>query len=729
MKFKIIPFISCLSIFSCVCLFPRQACAADFSKAQHIYAPPTLVDYGPSGFGANYSGPNATGLPTGLNIDPNAMGNIPTSSNAPYIDALINGGGSSGASAAAGGASSGVNWSGVQSALSNYQYVPGLSTQVNKISSQVNNLMSNGKYAEAESVARQGLKYFPTSSILKGKFATITSTEAQALLAAQNYDLAGTKAREALVANPNNQVAKSVEGKVLQAQGLNPNSADDHVKAGDTMTAAGRQLEASVEYKLALGIKPNVGAHVGLGNLDMSKNNVVGASQHFDKALTLDPQSGLAYRQRGALHYLMKDQIGANSDFSKAVSLAPNDPLAANALTGLWKQQVAENPNSANSHLGLARAYLQTNNLEGARSEYKNVVALDPNNPALPAARQSFRMALVRQQANQSFDAAKTLDAQGATNEAHQKLMEALACSPNDPQILLYHGQVCEKMGLPQQAHDAYMSVLKVDPKNAEAARHLKAMSGQTGLQADQGTFASTPFSSLSPPARIDRPNQVPSFAPEQAATANPINGQTPTGSPPQFSNPWQTGNFTVPNNLPPTNMPFTPFTGGNPALTIPSNNDIYNAPLKSPLLPKSQIEPKAQLRVTLSVQRPQGSVGPSNPESLAEAFHIIDSASTQPTAVVYGNIYSDRRGRHFANNLYAKANNQFASNAGTYISNGSQIDALSNFACSVRGLIIAEKQALRSPKKSYAQGYAAGIKDQNSMSNARYLSSFGSPQ
>ncbi len=63
-----------------------------------------------------------------------------------------------------------------------------------------------------------------------------------------------------------------------------------------------------------------------------------------------------------------------------------------------------------------------------------------------------------------------------------------LALSPTDPQILLYHGQVCEKMGLSQQAYDAYMSALKADPKNVEAARRLKAMTGKTGLQADEGS-------------------------------------------------------------------------------------------------------------------------------------------------------------------------------------------------------------------------------------------------
>ncbi len=369
MKSKFTPFFFCFSVFVCTGVCTNQAIAADFSKAQHIFVPPTLVDYGPSGFGANNSGPSATGMPPAMS--PGGVAN----SNVPYIDALISGTGGGAAGAAAGaaaaGSTAGINWSGIQGVLSNYQNIPGLSTEVSKITTQVNTLMGNGQYAEAESVARQGLKYLPNSSVLKSKFTTITTTEAQALLAAHNYDLAGTKAREALVANPNSKTAKMVEGKVLQAQGLNPNSADDHVKVGDTMVSGGRLLEASVEYKLALGIKPNAAAHVGLGNLALGKNNVIEAGHQYEQALSVDPQSALAYRQRGAMHYVMKDSVSANSDFSKAVALAPNDPLAANALIGLWKEQVTANPNSANSHLGLARAYLQTNNLEAARANIK----------------------------------------------------------------------------------------------------------------------------------------------------------------------------------------------------------------------------------------------------------------------------------------------------------------------------------------------------------------------
>ena len=387
------------------------------------------------------------------------------------------------------------------------------------------------------------MKYFPASSTLKNKFTSITATEAQTFCTGGNYDLAGKKAREALACNPNSKTAKTVEGKVLQSQGLNPSTAEGHVQSGDGLASDGRLLEAGVEYKLALNIKPTAGAHVGLGNLAMGKGSLAEADRHYEQALALDPQSAIAYRQRGALRYIMKDTVGAHSDFSKAVALAPNDQLSSDALVGLWKQQVSVNP-GVNSHLGLARAYMQTNNLDAAKSEYKTVASMDPNNPALPEARRSFKLALAKQQAGQSVQAAKTLESQGAYAGAQQKLNEALTLSPNDPQILFYQGQINEKLGLSDQAYNSYMNALRVDPKNAEIAQKVKTLTMQR--QANTGGAAPRPYAGAptSPNPTITVPVN-PNFAP-------------------QFN---------------------------EPLMTTP--NDILNAPLKAPLpQTKSEIIP-----------------------------------------------------------------------------------------------------------------------------------------
>ena len=570
---------------------------ADFSHVQRMYVAPSLIHRDLDALGTNnWNIPANSQSPANTIAVP---GNASNSANP--IDALLSSfGGAAGGGTTALVPSASLAGIDANNMLGNPQYIP----SVNKIVAQVNVLLSNGKVAEAENLTRAGLKYFPSSSILKSKFTSITSSEAQVFLAANYMDTAGTKAREALACNSNAKTAKIVEGKVLQAQGLNPNTAEGHVRSGDILSADGRLLEAGVEYKLALNIRPTAEAQVGLGNLALGKGAVVEAGRHYQQALTLDPKSAVAYRQRGALNFVMRDVVSANTDFSKAVALAPDDKLSSEALVGLWKQQVSINP-GVNSHLGLARAYMQTNNLDAAKGEYKTVASLDPNNPALPEARRSFMSAMVRQQASQSMEAAKTLEGQGAYNEAQQKLNEALALSPADPQILLYSGKLAQKMGQYQQARDNYMSVLKVDPKNIEAARDLKALSLP---------FAQASVSNQAPPPALMRLIRPVPF------TNNPI-----------------------------INSPINP-----------GSNDIQNVPLKSPLPTKSELLP------------------------LPSSNGVCDNSYLRTT----DNVYLQP---HLSIDFTGESDSQFS-----IVDSSDEVDSLTNFACALRALMLAQKQVFQ---------------------------------
>ncbi len=566
MKIRILTSLTCLLSLNYLSI--GQISAADFSKAQQTYVPPSYIRRDLDALGTNnWTFPGlSTNAATNVSSSPanfksRLNGVLGSGAASPEQTALTGGVDASG---------SAVNWDKVKDVASHYKYIPGISTQVDKIQSKVSNLLQTGKYGDAENIARAGLKYFPTSGILKTQFASATAAEAQAYLLTKNYDSAGKKARETLVADPNNKKAKVVIGKVLQAQGLDPNSAATHVSVADGLAADGRLLEASVEYKTALNIKPSAPAHVGLGNLAIGKGQITEAHRHFEQALNIDPNSALAYRQRGALRYVMRDTVGANSDFSKAVSLAPDDQLASNALVGLWKQEVANDPNAVNGHLGLARAYMQTNNLEAARAEYKTVVSIDPNHPSLPSARASFKTALSKQEANKCVQAAKTLDSQGAYAEAHQKLIEAAGYSPDDSQIHLYHGQVLEKMGLHDQAHDAYMSALKTDPKNVEAAKRVNYLNGKNSAALKPTII--NPTGNAQPAIGVPVASPLPSTIPAEAV---------PPIAPPRD---------TVPTNVEP--FPGSPNLA-DPSVASPVPNslpdsNLQNVPLKSPLDPKA---------------------------------------------------------------------------------------------------------------------------------------------
>jgi tetratricopeptide (TPR) repeat protein len=413
-----------------------SAFASDFSQAQTIYVPPSLI--------TRYDATSLAGMVTTPNYVDSTLGLI----SSPNLSGANN-----------------IQASDVAAAISN---IPGISN----IKSNLQKLLQQGDLGKAEALASQYFKVIPAPILTQlGNAATAA---AQKYL--QNHDLgaAGDQIRQALAADPSNKTSQSVYGQILKASGLNPNSASDHITLGNSLAGQGKYKEAVIEYNNALAIKPSAEAHVCIGNIAYTLGRADLARNEYEKALSVDPQSEFAFRQRGLLKYALQDQIGANTDLSKALSLSPTDRLAGESLLELWRRQLAANPNDPNGHLGLARSYLLIGDLDSAQTEYQEVARLDPNNSHLPAARNSFKLALAKREANNSFEAAKTLDHEGAIKEAHIKIGEAIAYYPRDVKMLLFQGELSEKLALYDEAHQAYLSVLKEDPKNITAAARLK---------------------------------------------------------------------------------------------------------------------------------------------------------------------------------------------------------------------------------------------------------------
>lgn len=426
--------------------------AANFSNAQHIYAPPSGVPYGQS---------NSTGGNWIYNVDSAGQGTWVWLGSGPGIvnsDQTPDSGNSLG------------------SALWNVASQAGSLPQANKLKSSLLSLVQKGKLGEAETAARQYLGFFPKDPFFHSELVTILVARAKLYLTHNDSTQAISKARQALDIEPTNKSAKSVYGQIISKQGFDADGALDHLKMGDTLAGQGKADEAVFEYRSSLALKPSAPALVGLGNIAFNKGQTAQALSTYDQALQIDPGSSLALRQRGLLKYAMHNLFGANQDLSDALVISPSDQPAANTLINLWRQQVSMDPTSVNGHLGLARAYLQTGNLEACQSEYRQVVQLDPNNPDLPAARQSVKMALLNRESQKCLEAAKTLSSAGDLSDAHAKIMEAANYSPNNTEILLYKGQLATKLGLIQEARLAYLSVLRGDPKNSEAANQLKSL-------------------------------------------------------------------------------------------------------------------------------------------------------------------------------------------------------------------------------------------------------------
>jgi tetratricopeptide (TPR) repeat protein len=454
------------------------AAAADFSRAKKIYVPPTRI---PRRFDSEsastdadtYSAPSDPGYTTPSTYSPKSgrvsgkNGLIPPPP--PLTPTLLppsllhmppQTSGSTSSSAGTSPAKPATQrWSvAVQKNLKRASNSPKVASFIDQAQSKAQNLINEGKLDQAQQMLKDYVKALPRDAAIKNEFAKVSVQRAQQLLSDQNIDAAGRMAREALSVQPQNQAAHTVLAQVMKKQGLSAESSPDRVKAANALLAKGKVSEAAMEFESANKLKPSADAYVGLGDIALKSNNKDKAKLEYQKALELEPHSGPALRQMGIIRLGQSDVVGANSDLSRALVINPNDKVASKHLLDLWQKQVTNSPQSANSHFGLARAHQLSGDLQSAQAEYRTVVQIDPNNPNLPAARQSFKLALARQEASRAVESAHTLESAGSIQAAHAKVTEAVNLCPGDSAFKMYQAQLSEKLDATSNVHSSFLT-------------------------------------------------------------------------------------------------------------------------------------------------------------------------------------------------------------------------------------------------------------------------------
>ena len=347
---------------------------------------------------------------------------------------------------------------------------------VANVVAQADQLVKDGKLQQAQELLEKYDKVYPKNAAIDSKLSQVSLDRAKYYVRHDDYVEGAKQARIALAHNSSNTEAKHVLEQVLRHHGIEPNHSMSRVKLGDVLFSQGKLKEARVEYDAALKADHSTGAYIGLGNISLRENKLKDAKTNYQLALDKDPESAVALRQLGIVRYKLKDVVGANTDLSRALVLNQSDKLAGQTLVELWQRQVSLRPKDANSHLGLARAYQLSGDLKSAQNAYRTVVSIEPNHPNLPAARQSFKLALARQEAQKTYEAAKTLDASGAVPEAYNKAAESVSLSPGDVKFRLYQAELAERLGNAPEAKHLYMEVLRQDPKNLIAAQKVKTL-------------------------------------------------------------------------------------------------------------------------------------------------------------------------------------------------------------------------------------------------------------
>jgi predicted O-linked N-acetylglucosamine transferase (SPINDLY family) len=179
---------------------------------------------------------------------------------------------------------------------------------------------------------------------------------------------------------------------IHQAIAASPGSAFFYSTLGNVLKDIGKNAEAEASYNQALALNPNlVEAHNNLGILQTMQGKLSESIESFRKALALFPGYAEALNNMGiALNALDKTEAALDA-FQRAIKVTPNYAEAhlnmGNALHKKIPDQalpylrrgVALSPHSHMAFYYLARALHEHGELEEARANYAQCLALKPN--------------------------------------------------------------------------------------------------------------------------------------------------------------------------------------------------------------------------------------------------------------------------------------------------------------------------------------------------------------
>ncbi|RTL44912.1 MAG: tetratricopeptide repeat protein [Candidatus Melainabacteria bacterium] len=395
-------------------------------------------------------------------------------------------------------------------------------------------LGKQGRWMEAIAAHEKAVQYDPKNKQFRVNLSAARTAFGQQRMAQKDYAGAASMFRKALSAAPDNGLAGKMLVECMKKSGLDATNADVRIQVGDQLAGANDFEGAAIEYQAAMQIEPSGKTYVKMGDMAYRYGQITTATNWYRQAIIKDPNCGAAHRQLGFLALAQRDNTSAAASLRKAVILDPKDVAAGQQLVEIWRKQVATNPLLAENHLGLAGALQLTGDFVGAESSYRKLEALDPKNPGLEAGRASLSRAYQHAKAEKHKLASTTLYNQGLRREALAEINQAVMLEPRNAEYQFLLGECLEANGDYQNAHQAYLTCVLIDPENnKEAAARMKAMQNQSGMTAQQSqnaisqvtnrlTGANSQHSPLATPQAQAMPVQTQQTAPAALAQGMP---------------------------------------------------------------------------------------------------------------------------------------------------------------------------------------------------------------
>lgn len=311
---------------------------------------------------------------------------------------------------------------------------------------------------------------------------------------------------------------KSAETKLATWLTANPTDARALFDAGYVADAQDKQDDALGFYRRAVEADPkSFEGHLSLGLLLARQHKPEDARPELAAATELDPgTAGPAMKARAwrALAQIDRSDhpVEASNDLLEALKLSPETPedtlLAAeladiagefDAAEGAYRRLLAKDPKSAAANAGLAHVLLQRQNYSAAETLLRSALLQSPDDPILTAQLAAVLVAEDKPEAlpllEKLHDAhprdasitrmlAEVLAETGDAARSDHLDSELLAADPQNPSLLVAHGQNLIRQLKYPEAFSAFSKATESDPSNPDGWSGLAFAASKTGQPA-----------------------------------------------------------------------------------------------------------------------------------------------------------------------------------------------------------------------------------------------------
>lgn len=223
-----------------------------------------------------------------------------------------------------------------------------------------------------------------------------------------------------------------------------------------------KQVEEALKlYNEILAVQPDdLETLTAIGQVCVMLGHKEDAAHFLKQALAVEPWNAEVSRMLEEIEQLEQvpgEDLAGEEMYAKAKALTENGKVKE-AIAQLQKA-IAGYPDLAVAHNDLGVLQYQAGDMQAAANHYEKAVEIEPGNTV-------FRKNLA------DFYCVE----QGRVEEAMQIYVDLLALEPDDIEVLMTLGQICEKLEKFEDARHFYERALDVEPWNADARQLIDGL-------------------------------------------------------------------------------------------------------------------------------------------------------------------------------------------------------------------------------------------------------------